>query len=73
MKFRTLHSILLSKGYMIVRESKHHIYSNGHFTIPVPHTKEIAIGTLRDIFKILYPNNPGTANKQMRIEIGKAA
>lgn len=72
-KFRALHAILMARGYMIVRESKHKIYSNGHYNIAVPHSKEIAIGTIRDIFKILYPNNIQLANKQMRQELGKAA
>ena len=73
MKFKVLHAILMSKGYLIVRESKHHIYSNGARTIAVPHTKEVAIGTLRDIFKIMYPNDFGTANREMRNYLGKAA
>lgn len=73
MKFKELHSMLMSKGYYIVRESKHHIYSNGARSIPVPHCKEVAIGTLRDIFKAIYPNNPGLANKEMRNILGKAA
>lgn len=73
MKFKDLHKILISKGYYIVREAKHHIYSNGHYSIPVPHSKEIAVGTIRDIFKVLYPNNPKLANQQMRQELGKVA
>lgn len=73
MKFKTLHSILTAKGYFIIRESKHHIYSNGSRSIAVPHTKEVAIGTLRDIFKSIYPNNPSLANEQMRLELGKVA
>lgn len=72
-KFRALHAILMARGYMIVRESKHKIYSNGHYNIAVPHSKDIAIGTIRDIFKILYPNDIQLANKQMRQELGKAA
>lgn len=73
MKFKQLHRILMARGYMIVRESKHHIYSNGSKTIAVPHTKEVAIGTLRDIFKVMYPNDFGLANEQMRMELGKVA
>ena len=73
MKFKELHVLLMSRGYYIIRESKHHIYSNGHNTIAVPHAKDIAIGTLRDIFKIMYPNSFDTANKQMREALGKVA
>lgn len=73
MRFKELHIFLMAKGYYIVRESKHHIYSNGSRSIPVPHCKEIAVGTLCDIFKAVYPNNPGLANKEMRNILGKAA
>lgn len=73
MKFKELHTILMSKGYYIVRESKHHIYSNGSRSIAVPHCKEVAIGTLRDIFKAIYPNDPGLANREMRNYLGKAS
>lgn len=73
MKFKELHRLLLERGYLIVRESKHHIYSNGHHTIAVPHSKDIAVGTLRDVFKIMYPNDFGLANRQMRMALGKVA
>lgn len=73
MKFRTLHSILLSKGYNIVRENKHRIYSNGHYSLAVPHSNDISRGTLRDIFKILFPNDLEKANMEMRQALGKAA
>lgn len=73
MKFKMLHTILMSKGYFIVRESKHHIYSNGSRCIAVPHAKEIAIGTLRNIYKQMFPNSIDTANKAMKLDLGKAA
>lgn len=73
MKFKDLHRLLNLRGYMIVRESKHHIYSNGHATIAVPHTKEVSVGTLRDIFKVIYPNDFGLANRMMREALGRAA
>lgn len=55
-----------------MRESKHHIYSNGSRSIAVPHCREVAIGTLRDIFKAIYPNDFGLANSQMRHYLNKA-
>ena len=73
MKFKDLHRLLMSRGYMIVRESKHHVYSNGHNTIAVPHTRVVSTGTLRDIFKMLYPNDFGLANRMMRDALGKVA
>lgn len=73
MKFKVLHKLLNQRGYFIVRESKHHIYSNGARNVIVPHHKIISDGTLRDIFKSLYPNNPQLANHQMRIALGEAA
>lgn len=72
MKFKDLHRLLMSKNYFIVRESKHHIYSNGSRSIAIPHSKEIALGTLRDVFKALYPNDLGLANRMMRDALGKA-
>lgn len=66
MKFKALHTILLSKGYMIVRESGHRIYNNGLRSIAVPRHKVISDGTLRDIFKAIYPNDFGLANRAMR-------
>ncbi len=71
MKFKELHRYLNQRGYVIVRESGHHIYSNGHSTIAVPHCGLIAPGTLRDIFKIIYPNDFGLANAEMRKALGK--
>lgn len=74
MKLKTLHSILLSHGFSIIRESKHHIYGNHYgVSIAIPHARDIAVGTLRDIFKQLYPNDFGLANKMMRQELGKAS
>lgn len=74
MKYRVLHSILVSHGYNVSRMSKHIIYSNNKGgTIAVPHSRDIAVGTLRDIYKLLYPGNLGLANKQMRIALGAAA
>ena len=73
MKFKELHRYLNSRGYFIVRESKHHIYSNGHTSIAVPHTKLVSDGTLRDIFKAIYPNDFGLANKMMREALQKGA
>lgn len=73
MKFKELHRILMSCGYMIVRNSGHHIYSNGSRTIPVPHHKVISTGCLRDIFKLLYPNDLNTANYQMKKALGKVS
>lgn len=66
MKFKDLHRILLSKNYLIIRESGHRIYSNGSRTITVPRHKIISDGVLRDIFKLLYPNDFGLANRMMR-------
>ncbi len=71
MKFKDLHRYLNERGYFIIRESGHHIYSNGHSTIAVPHTKVVSTGTLRDIFKIIYPNDFGLANRMMRDLLGK--
>lgn len=73
MKYRELHRLLQEYKFFIVRYNKHIIYSNGTTNVAVPHTKIIATGTLRDIFKILHPNDPGMANKQMRIQLGKVA
>lgn len=73
MKFKDLHRLLNERGYFIVRESGHHIYSNGHGIIAVPHTKDVSIGTLRDVFKRLYPNDFGLANREMRNALGKVA
>lgn len=73
MKYRELHKLLSDRGFVIARSSKHIIYTNGSATIAVPHARSIAPGTLRDIFKILYPNDPGMANRQMRMELGKVA
>ncbi len=71
MKFKELHRYLNQRGYFIVRESGHHIYSNGHQTIAIPHAKQIAPGTLRDVFKAIYPNDFGLANRMMREALGK--
>lgn len=73
MKYRDLHRYLMARNYQIIRESGHHIYSNGHYSIAVPHCKEVAIGTLRDVFKQLYRNDINTANYQMRKALGKVA
>jgi len=71
MKFKELHRILNSCGYFIIRESGHHIYSNGYRSIAVPHHRLISSGCLRDIFKQLYPNDFSLANKKMREHLGK--
>ena len=71
MKFKDLHRYLNQRGYFIVRHSKHIIYSNNSRTLAVPHTKTISDGTLRDIFKIVYPNDPGLANRMMRQALGQ--
>ena len=66
MKYKELHRYLNQRGYYIIRNSKHIIYSNGSRTLAVPHTTLISDGTLRDIFKIIYPNDFGLANREMR-------
>lgn len=66
MRFIELHRYLNDRGYYIIRESKHRIYSNGHSTIAVPHARQISDGTLRDIFKVIFPNDFGLANREMR-------
>ena len=71
MKFKELHRYLNSRGYSIIRESGHHIYSNGVRSIAVPHHKVISDGTLRDIFKAIYPNDFGLANRMMRDALQK--
>ena len=71
MKYKVLIQVLSSHGFVLVRESKHHIYGNGTVTVAIPHTRDVAIGTLRDIFKVMYPNDFGLANKMMRNALGK--
>jgi len=72
MKYRELESILTRHAFVLVRQSKHNIYSNGlGVSIALPHTKVISKGVLRDVFKQLYPNNFSEANKQMRTALEK--
>ena len=74
MKYRELVQILALHGFTLMRESKHHIYGNSSgITIAIPHCREVAIGTLRDIFKLLYPESLGEANKAMRKALGRAS
>ena len=73
MKAKQLDRYLYQLGYKEIRNNGHAIYSNGVYSIAVPNHRIIARGTLRDIFKLLYPGDPGLANEQMRKALRGAA
>lgn len=70
MKHKAVIQILTMHGFNLIRNGGHAIYSNGAQSIAVPYHKEIALGTLRDIFKGIF-GEPGVANAKMREYRGK--
>jgi len=51
MRFNDLERILIESGYVLVRSSKHKIYSNGKNTVAIPHQKEVNKMMVRRILK----------------------
>jgi len=51
MKCRDLIRLLESRGFKMIRSSKHMIFSNGVKTVAVPHQKEIRSWTVHQIKK----------------------
>lgn len=70
MKRKDILSILTMNGFNLIRNGGHAIYSNGVKVVPVPYHKELALGTVRDIFKGIY-GEARLANKKMREWRGK--
>lgn len=72
MKQREFIRYIESQGFVLIKNSKHAIYSNGRVHVAVPYHKEIAVGTIRSILSIVCGSREN-ANSTMRNLRGKAA
>ena len=57
MKYKDFIRYLREHGYVLIRTSGHHMFSNGSYTIAVPNSKNINRMICRRLLKeIKYPN-----------------